>query len=85
LAQKVDIALVPELAKSRHESAIYSAQGRPADVGEHETVDTTPSCITAHIEGASMATDLSNEPDRSVPAGGLGEEQGGTRSPSWKF
>ena len=85
LAKGVDIALVPKLAKSRNESAIHGAQSWSADVRKDEMVDTAPSCFTAHIERAGVATHLSNEPDGPVPAGRVGEKQGGARSPSWKF
>ena len=84
-ANRVDIALLAKFAKSGHESAIHGAEGGAADMGKQETVHTVPSGFAADIDGAGLATDSSNKPDRPVPASRIRKKQIGTGSPGRKL
>jgi hypothetical protein len=54
-------------------------------MGKHETVHTVPSGFAADIDGAGMATDSSNKPDRPVPASRIRKKQIGTGRPGRKL
>ena len=55
--------------------------GGPPDMGEHQAADSVAAGGLGHRRHVQVAADPAGEPDRPLPAGGLGEHQPGAARP----